>query len=343
MSFTDTSVHLKPLSLYSKMVCSQQQSTSPCYKIQVHIFNDKKTGLKRRLQDSCFEDVFETPLKKPCLISSHSPDDGCFSIECQGSSPFGKLIISKPVTPPRSKVNQPVTLFTSTPLSKLANDQIGQDRESLPSPIPILQWDRVVPSADFSPHAPVNLDVFSAVPLVASEGTVKVRDVSQNRIPNYESKAQVVPSEIVLPLEEEETSRRNVESTAESFESTLPLLVQVKSKVVVPEKKQCKLEEDFNEEKWESKKWAYVESVKKHMTEQNGVMKELHCLMNSVASMTSGKTGQHWQHPSDLSKSNYKLPKSGPKISLEEWERKNQRSYRRFANVPDFFQRSPVL
>lgn len=335
MSFTDTSIHLKPLSSYSKMVCSKQQSASPCFKIQVHI-SDKTRGFKRRLQDSCFEDISETPLKKPCLISSNSPDEGCFSLEYQESSPFQKLIISKPVTPPRSTVNQPVTLFTSTPMSKLANDQIGQDRERLPSPIPILQWDRVVPSADFL-RMPLNFDFFSTVPSLASEGTVKftVEDVSEKHSPVHESKAQVVPSEIVLPPEEEETSCKNVESTAESFESTLPLLVQVKSKVVVPEY--------FNQEEWESKKRAYVDSVKKHMTEQNGVMKELHSLMNSVANLTSGKTGQQWQHPSDLSKRNYKLSKSGLKMSLEEWERKNQRSYRRFANVPDFFQRSPVL
>lgn len=227
MSFTDTSIHLKPLSSYSKMVCSKQQSASPCFKIQVHI-SDKTRGFKRRLQDSCFEDISETPLKKPCLISSDSPDEGCFSLEYQESSPFQKLIISKPVTPPRSTVNQPVTLFTSTPMSKLANDQIGQDRERLPSPIPILQWDRVVPSADFL-RMPLNFDFFSTVPSLASEGTVKVtvKDVSEKHSPVHESKAQVVPSEIVLPPEEEETSCKNVESTAESFESTLPLLVQV--------------------------------------------------------------------------------------------------------------------
>ncbi|RXN09427.1 collagen alpha-6(VI) chain-like protein [Labeo rohita] len=79
-------------------------------------------------------------------------------------------------------------------------------------------------------------------------------------------------------------------------------------------------------------------------TQEDCVMSELHTLMNAVASYQTGRTGPHWQHPSDLTQRNYL--QSHPRhqlVSLDEWQKRNNLSHRRFAKVPDVFHRSPVL
>ncbi|XP_016144293.1 uncharacterized protein [Sinocyclocheilus grahami] len=361
----DSSFHLKPLSVYSHMVSSKQQynANRPVYNIQVHISNKEARARKRRLEDSCFDETYETPLKRQCITRTFSPDEGYYSVDflsrVQGSTPIQPLIISKDVTPPRSKVNQPVTPVVSTPLSNYKPNQIDRERESLPSPIPVLKWDREVPAAEISLCTSLNFDFCSSVPLVGSQGPVKgeIKEVSHNLIPIHESKSHIVPPETVVPVKEEkgvsvshqaepEVTLGNEETTAESFESTLPLQVQVKSKVVVPDKTTSK-PAVFCEEEWERRKKTYVESVKRHMKEKgaaNGVITELHTLMNTVASHQTGRTGPHWQHPSDLTRRNYL--QSHPRcqlVSLDEWQKRYHLSYRRFAKVPDIFHRSPVL
>ncbi|XP_016389071.1 S100P-binding protein isoform X2 [Sinocyclocheilus rhinocerous] len=359
----DSSFHLKPLSVYSHMVSSKQQynANRPVYNIQVHISNKEARARKRRLEDSCFDETYETPLKRQCITRTFSPDEGYFSVDflsrVQGSTPIQPLIISKNVTPPRSKVNQPVTPVVSTPLSNYKPNQIDRDRESLPSPIPVLKWDREVPAAEISLRTSLNFDFCSSVALVGSQGPVKgeVKEVSHDLIPIHESKSHIAPPETVVPVKEEkgvsvsqqaepEVTLGNEETTAESFESTLPL--QVKSKVVVPDKTTSK-PPVFCEEEWERRKKTYVESVKRHMKEKgaaNGVITELHTLMNTVTSHQTGRTGPHWQHPSDLTRRNYL--QSHPRcqlVSLDEWQKIYHLSYRRFAKVPDIFHRSPVL
>lgn len=239
---SDSSFHLKPLSVYSHMVCSRHEK-SPLYNIKVHITNNELRGQKRRL-DSCVDEICETPRKRPCITRSCSQDLGYYSSDfpsgVQGSTPLQPLLISKDVTPPRSKVSQSVTPVVSTPLYKSTPHRMDRDRESLPSPIPVLKWDREVSSAGIRLCASLNFDACASVPSVGSQGAGKgeVRGVSHNLISIHESKSQSAPSESAVPLKEEEVvsvsqqaepevTDGHGESTGESFESTLPLQVQV--------------------------------------------------------------------------------------------------------------------
>lgn len=226
---SDSSLHLKPLSVYSHMVCSRHEKL---YNIKVHITNNELRGQKRRL-DSCVDEICETPRKKPCFTRSCSQDLGYFSSDfpsgVQGSTPLQPLLISRDVTPPRSEVNQSLTPGVSTPLYKSTPLRTDRDRESLPSPIPVLKWDREVSSAELRCGS-LNFD--ASVPRGA--GTGEVRGVSHNLISVREPEPQSGPS--AVPVEEEEvvsvsqqaeqevTDRRG---ESESFESTLPLQVQV--------------------------------------------------------------------------------------------------------------------
>lgn len=247
----DSPFHLKPLSVYSHLVCSKQQNnaSSPVYNIQVQISNNESRAKKRRLDDSCLDEICETPLKRQRITRTCSQDLGYCSLDflsgSQGSTPLQPLIITKNVTPPRSKVNQSVTPVVSTPLSKCKQNHIDRDRESLPSPIPVLKWDREVSSAEIKLCAFLNFDACSSVPFVGSQGTGKgeIREVSQNDfISLHESKSQSAPPESAVPLKEEEEllsvsqrqaepeasdRGRNEESASDTFESTLPLQVQV--------------------------------------------------------------------------------------------------------------------
>ncbi|KAL7876975.1 hypothetical protein SRHO_G00036180 [Serrasalmus rhombeus] len=80
--------HLRPLSVYSRMITCESTDTSssdlssipnsPFCNIKVEIINSHAFNLKRRLDDSCLDETYETPLKKkPCLATCHSPDLAC--------------------------------------------------------------------------------------------------------------------------------------------------------------------------------------------------------------------------------------------------------------------------
>ncbi|XP_057198314.1 S100P-binding protein-like [Triplophysa rosa] len=379
--------HLKPLSVYSHMVCHEQYgASSPLCNMQI----TNKTAGKRRLDDSCLDETCETPLKKPRLCKSCSPDQGCvvdssgFLTGVYGSTPTQ----TKDVTPQRSKVIPPVAPFMSTPVSQCTGNRFVQARANLPSPIPVLNWDRDMPSISL----PASLNVESCnsinVSLTGRQGDGKgeVREVSRGRIPVRESKCRHVNPERVaaepaVEVKEEGVSESQLTESKldvtsqndESFESSLPLRVQVKSKVVVPEttKTVCQSAATQSERKpdcdvyrrarypvqgsvpyrgedWKRAKKAYVESVMRHMETngaRDGVMTELHHLMNTVAGQRhhqrSGCDGGHWQHPSDLTQRNYRV--RGPLLSLSEWQKRNQLCLRRFAKVPDIFHRSPVV
>lgn len=99
----------------------------------------------------------------------------------------------------------------------------------------------------------------------------------------------------------------------------------------------------------EWKKQTYLQCVLKHMrsTEQpnQDAYDELLMLMDQVASAEYKNQEQNWQHPSDLTTRNYprfakKLPN---KYSLKQWVSQNGGYYRRFQNLADHFQRSPVV
>lgn len=80
--------HLKPLSVYSRMVfseatdsCSVSPSGSPdgpSWNLKVELSNGRASvGRKRRLDDSCLDETCDTPPKKPCLAKRSSPDSAC--------------------------------------------------------------------------------------------------------------------------------------------------------------------------------------------------------------------------------------------------------------------------
>ncbi|KAK7149000.1 hypothetical protein R3I93_013113 [Phoxinus phoxinus] len=364
----DYPFHLKPLSIYSHLVCSKQHNAnSPIYNnIQVHISNNESRAQKRRHNDSSLDEICETPLKRQRITRTCSRDLGYCSSDfqsgSQGSTPLQPLLITKDFTPPRSKVNQSLSPVVSTPMSNCKQNHVDRDWESLPSPIPVLKWDREVSSAEIKLCAFLNFDACSSVPFVGSQGTGKgeIREVSQN---DFISKSQSTPPESAVSLKEEEEllsvsqqtgpeasdSGRNEKSASDTFESTLPLQVQMKSKVVVPDTKtNCKPVVLCSEEEWERNKRTYVDSVKRHMKEQNGAangaITELHSLMNSIANRKTGRNDPHWQHPSDLTRKNFRKSRiKGPSVSLDEWQKRNLLAYRRFVNVPDIFRRSPVL
>ncbi|XP_047201737.1 uncharacterized protein LOC124855736 [Girardinichthys multiradiatus] len=146
------------------------------------------------------------------------------------------------------------------------------------------------------------------------------------------------------------------------YETTLPLEVQVKSKVVVlnqveriskPEWKassadQNRLKIFDNSMEWERQKRQYIFSVRSHMNENRGgaqgLMTELLDLMTHVAGQ-AGSNGSQWQHPSDLTCRNYqkRFGNETPTMTLSEWQAQNQTHYRRFTKVPKIFKRSPFL
>ncbi|XP_070299381.1 uncharacterized protein [Salvelinus sp. IW2-2015] len=103
------------------------------------------------------------------------------------------------------------------------------------------------------------------------------------------------------------------------------------------------------EEDWQREKWLYVDSVTRHIRENigagEGVMTELLNLMNHVAEQGPGTNGRQWQHPSDLTRRNYqrRFGNDRTNYTLDEWQNQNYRNHQRFANLPQIFERSPVL
>ncbi|MCJ8730984.1 hypothetical protein PDJAM_G00190760 [Pangasius djambal] len=73
--------HLKPLSAYSRMVfykatnsCSVSPSWSPNPNPNLDLSNSRTAvGRKRRLDDSCLDETYDTPPKKPCFAKHPSP------------------------------------------------------------------------------------------------------------------------------------------------------------------------------------------------------------------------------------------------------------------------------
>uniref|UniRef100_A0A3Q2P2L9 S100P-binding protein n=1 Tax=Fundulus heteroclitus TaxID=8078 RepID=A0A3Q2P2L9_FUNHE len=159
------------------------------------------------------------------------------------------------------------------------------------------------------------------------------------------------------------------------YESTLPLEVKVKSKVIVPNQPESKPASSIQPEErassaclnmdqaaqavrvhrpeifdtsmeWERQKRQYILSVRSHMNENpgddRGPMTELLDLMTHVAGQ-GRSNGCEWLHPSDLTCRNYqkRFGYQAPTMTLSEWQAHNQTHYRRFSNVPKMFKRSP--
>ncbi|KAK0152787.1 S100P-binding protein [Merluccius polli] len=99
-----------------------------------------------------------------------------------------------------------------------------------------------------------------------------------------------------------------------------------------------------SERDWNNKKRLYMDSVTRHIQENPGpdtAMTELLNLMGHVAQQQQGK---RWQHPSDLTTRNYqkRFGNVTTRLSLAEWKAQNSRRHRGFNNVPKIFPRSPI-
>ncbi|XP_029316821.1 S100P-binding protein [Cottoperca gobio] len=86
-----TAKHLKPLSIYSRMITCEQNSYLHLQKESLnHFLNLKievvKNSLKRKLEDCSPDDGYETPAKKACIPKDLSPDLGYFSPPARESS-----------------------------------------------------------------------------------------------------------------------------------------------------------------------------------------------------------------------------------------------------------------
>nr|XP_015204128.1 PREDICTED: S100P-binding protein isoform X1 [Lepisosteus oculatus] len=104
----------------------------------------------------------------------------------------------------------------------------------------------------------------------------------------------------------------------------------------------------FEESELEQQKKMYVQRVSSHMADSNaenqGVMNELLVLMSAVAGQGNSTSSGSWQHPSDLTKRNYRRALGKPvcQISLQDWQKRNGKYFRRFASIPDKFNRSRI-
>ncbi|XP_024119118.1 S100P-binding protein isoform X2 [Oryzias melastigma] len=162
----------------------------------------------------------------------------------------------------------------------------------------------------------------------------------------------------VSQVQEDSVFVDELSTTGDSlWETTLPLQVQVKSKVVVPSKNslQPSNTEDYSraqnrptvygsKSELEHQCRPYVPPVISHMREDEettGAMTELQDLMSSVPGQ-SRSHGARWQHPSDLTRRNYqqRFNEGRPLMSLSDWQRMNGLTYQRFANIPKIFKPS---
>ncbi|MCI4376813.1 hypothetical protein PGIGA_G00192820 [Pangasianodon gigas] len=290
------------------------------------------------------------------------------------------------------------TPFMSTPLDKfrelvkrapILSPKLDLDKESWSSRTIICE--SVKASSAISLSANLNLDAgdTEALPTIpflnvneSKEGNIvhEGTSIQKSLVCHYQEKQtanQVKENKDVLSVSQQQADSeirvmfREETDTTDSFKNTLPLRVQVKSKVILPntqqpeavkahqqpEKKatserQRNVFRDiprpvvlYREEDWEKEKKVYVDSVTRHMTDnvEDGVMNELLQLMNTIANQRRGRDGRKWQHPSDLTRRNYQLRNSNRLLSLDEWQNLNYRNHRRFAKVPQMFKRSRVL
>ncbi|XP_074548097.1 S100P-binding protein [Halichoeres trimaculatus] len=94
----------------------------------------------------------------------------------------------------------------------------------------------------------------------------------------------------------------------------------------------------------EHEKQLYIHLVTGHMNERPPAdpVTELQSLMTHVADQTTDQCAEQWQHPSDLTRRNYKnrFGSVKPNMSLAEWQAKNRTTHKRFGRIPKNSERS---
>ncbi|XP_078536866.1 S100P-binding protein [Lissotriton helveticus] len=190
-------------------------------------------------------------------------------------------------------------------------------------------------------NKPVNV----SGPLPASGGSSSSSGALDSK--NVESKnTDVAESPLMTQSNTAVEKGKNHASTKDSTKVLPP--VKKLGKVAPLPKKETR-HEPVPHAELEWKKQTYLQCVLKHMrsTQQpnQDAYDELLLLMDQVASAEYKNQEQNWQHPSDLTTRNYpRFAKKVPnKYSLKQWVSQNGGYYRRFQNLADHFQRSPVV
>ncbi|MEQ2315444.1 hypothetical protein AMECASPLE_022403 [Ameca splendens] len=368
-----TKKHLKPLSVYSRMVmCDQKDSPclpkepdNPFVNFKIQIMND--CGRKRKLLDDNVGDDYSSPCKKQSCSNVLSPDLGCF-MDYSNSLTRNNSI--SPFAPPYPKLNEKTlrseikeTVSSRVDLERVhcscsKEEEVQKptnEEEKLDSAV--VEDDRGYVS---SFHLHENEEC-------KTEGPHEQQGHKQASACAAAVEQKSGTSEALRePVHISQTYNSGDFTVDSLYETTLPLQVQVKSKVVVPnqaeriskpassthpERKASSANQNRpkifdNSMEWERQKRQYIFSVRSHMNENRGgaqgPMTELLDLMTHVAGQ-AGSNGSQWQHPSDLTCRNYqkRFGNETPTMTLSEWQAQNQTHYRRFSKVPKIFKRSP--
>ncbi|XP_035808318.2 uncharacterized protein LOC111574638 [Amphiprion ocellaris] len=284
--------------------------------------------------------------------------------------------------------NPPDLVHSSSPLLKTPDSELSQDKFHPESSSEPQCCEQAAIVDDFCPSVSGPLLQPMNFPVECLQGAEEMLDVGP---PIFESS---VCDTITDKLNTSKQSDPGSEETQEdvtgsvhdcqdtacdsSSSTTLPLQMQVKSKVVIPTSsnkpvaplppgQNTKLTKS-NPDKdrtakhvkknqrtvtlkrgvdWEYRKNQYVHSVTQHMTKSpganHGVMSELLNLMSHVAKQTAGSNGTRWQHPSDLTRRNYQesFGNATPRMTLRDWLARNSPTHKRFAKVPKRLERTP--
>uniref|UniRef100_A0A8C4DFX2 S100P-binding protein n=1 Tax=Dicentrarchus labrax TaxID=13489 RepID=A0A8C4DFX2_DICLA len=205
--FSFVNIHLKPLSVYSRMITCDQKATptqfcNPFINFKIELKNDGDK--KRILDDSSPDEGYETPAKKPFSPNALSPDLGCF---LDYSSPTKDLLNVAPAFD--CDVDDILCLnpvVTSTPLGTCA---AGGPLESVNSPVESLE-------GDVGEAWNIGLPIFESS--LCHNVTVKLNASGQSRQVSEEVKGSHTG---LVTLSGDESTLDT------SYETTLPLQVQV--------------------------------------------------------------------------------------------------------------------
>ncbi|KAF3844642.1 hypothetical protein F7725_007805 [Dissostichus mawsoni] len=319
MSGTDQ--HFKPLSKYSRMVtCEQKTDVNDPRKSESNPFTNFEFELinnsyKRKVEDSCIGDSYETPAKKTCIQNDLSPDLGYFS--------------------PPSRADS-VSPF-STSFAVLLNDTKDVSKEKIETVSSPLQLEQV----EGKPLSlgETGVDNGTVLHRLTCEGQTQSKLWYKMRVPwsvksvvvnpnrRTETAAPTLGKKVIVPIKWSPEDNRMYAPAVSNASTQRPVVFVTKGD-------------------WEREKQLYVHSVTRHMKEHPGAnkdaMSELMTLMNSVADQSPGADGKQWQHPSDLTRRNYqrRLGRETPKMTLHEWKTKITPTHKRFAKVPKTFKRS---
>ncbi|KAM9477100.1 S100P-binding protein isoform 2-T7 [Clarias gariepinus] len=323
--------HLKPLTIYGYRVFNKDFNLScpspswspdcPSWNLDVELNNIRTSvGQKRRLNVLCLDEKNDMPPKKPCRVSS---DSGCVLdsfIQSEDSANgfvldynVEKIMCLSPID--RADIGiggvEDFSPCADTYYEDLEDHSSrynsGQKQEKVfcniegyvtnsyrianPGGSKPMTESRVTKSGEVHFNEPYKV----TVPKLSCD---KTRPVSTPIMSTPLNKSKDLVKRLYhrLDLDKENWSSPSeirVKEDEAASGSQRNVFIDVPRPVLL-----------YREEDWEKEKNVYVESVKRHMTDnmQNGVMSELLHLMDTVANRERGIDGRKWQHPSDLTR-----------------------------------------